>query len=170
MLSGLVLTVFGVDAAYHNCHNHIINTMAPQPRLQEIWWAEIFEVSDEVHKHWNIIPTRVRHTYSNSWAIEENNRNWEMYEWWMGEVHPADDHRNPEGAFPFTLFRVCVHLCVCLMLCQKNVKYTQLYWQRRYHNLLHHTTRKQQLLCEDVCLCEVERELFGRPYYHTAPL
>lgn len=73
-----------------------------------------------------------------------------------GEVHVADAHRNPGGAFPFTLLRECVHLCVCLKLCQKNVTYVQLYWQQCYRNLLHCTTRKQQLLCEHVCLCEVE--------------
>lgn len=127
--------------------------MAPQPRLKEIWCTEIFEVSDEVHKHWNIILTRVRQKYTDSRAIEENNR-----KVWMvnGEVHAVDACRNPGGAFPFTLFRVRAHLCVCLTLCQKNV--TQLYWRRHYRNL---TTRKQQLLCEHVCLFEVERERDG---------
>ena len=49
--------------------------MAPQPRLKEIWRAGIFEVSDEVHKHWNIILMRVRQTKNrDSQAVEENNR------------------------------------------------------------------------------------------------
>lgn len=44
------------------------------------------------------------------------------------------------------------------MLCQNNVRYTQLYCQQRYHNILHRTTRKQELLCEHVCLWERERQ------------
>lgn len=85
VLSGLVLTVFGVDEIYHKCHNHIINTMAPQPRLQEIWCGVIFEVSDEVNKQWNIIPKLVRQKYTDSWDIDKNNRKRERYEWWMGK-------------------------------------------------------------------------------------
>lgn len=58
------------------------------------------------------------------------------------------------NAFPFTLF--C--LWACSLLCQNNVRSTQLYWQQPYHNLLHSHARKQQFYCEHVCLCELERQ------------
>ena len=157
VLSGLVLTVFGVDEIYHKCHNHIINTMAPQPRLQEIWYGVIFEVSDEVNKHWNIIPKLGRQKYTDSWDIDKNNRKRERYEWWMGEVHVADAHRNPGGAFPLTLFRVCVHLFVWWYV-KRNSGTRSCVGSRVITYLQRGTTRKQQLLCEHVCLCEVEKE------------
>lgn len=68
-----------------------------------------------------------------------------------GEVHAAvNGRRNPGGAFPFTLLRACAFMCLFDVMSEKSDVHTQLYWQRRYHNLLHCTTRKQQLLCERV--------------------
>ncbi len=69
-----------------------------------------------------------------------------------GEVHAAvNGRKNPGCAFPFTfiLLRVCAFMCLFDVM-SENVTHTQLYWQQRYHNPLHCTTRKQQLLCEHV--------------------
>lgn len=129
--------------------------MALQPRLKEIWCAEIFEVS-----------ARYTNTETLSWCewdkntqdSRENNRKRERYEWWMGRYIL----RMPTGSqvvHSHSPYSMCAHLCVCLILCHKNVTYMQLYWQQHYHNLLHCTARKQQLLCEHVCLCKVERDM-----------
>lgn len=40
-----------------------------------------------------------------------------------------------------------VEFCACSMLCQNNVRCSQMYRQQHYRNLLHSTIWKQQFLC-----------------------
>lgn len=66
--------------------------MAPQPRLKEIWCPEIFEVPDEVHKRWNIIPMGARQRYTNAEDSSSVNSEQVAFRLWV--------HKNPQGAFP----------------------------------------------------------------------
>ncbi len=82
--------------------------MAPQPRLKEIWCAEIFEVSDEVHKHWNIILMQVREKHADLQAVEENNRKKGMNGEWGGTCC----HQWPQE--PRRCIPIHLIACVCV--------------------------------------------------------
>ena len=146
--------------------------MAPQPWLKEIWCVEIF---------WSL-----RRGMANTETLSR--REWDR----NTPIHKAVGENNRERGggmngdragflprMPARSRRRCIpiHLrvaCVCSL-------YASVWCYVRKKCDVHTAVLtaalsqqgKQQILCEHVCLCEVERGFFfffGRPSHHTAPL
>lgn len=112
-------------------------------------------------KRWNIIQTQDSNTLIQELLnkINEKVKQWKDRKVWMvnREVNALEYPQEPRRCIPIHLIAsVCAHLCGCSVLCQNNVRYTQLHWQQHYRDLLQSTTRKQERLCVHVCLCELQ--------------
>lgn len=90
----------------------------------------------------------VRHQHADSWAIGEK-KQWGINGEWGGLCRgcPQEHIRHiPIHIIP----SICVEyveFCACSMLCQNNVRCSQMYRRQHYRNLLHSTIWKQQFLC-----------------------